>query len=77
MLPSDLPLASAVDTPYAFLTVPRTIDVRRGVFEGDEMIVLVSPRLGRFITMKMDIWTKPCVKAGLALLLGSDFSDGK
>jgi hypothetical protein len=38
---------------------------------------LVSPRLGRFITMKMDIWTKPCVKAGLALLLGSDFSDGK
>lgn len=77
MLPSDLPLASVVDIPDAFLIVPRTIDVRRGTFEGKLMIVLVLPRLERFVTLLTESWTRDSVKCALDLLTGRDFSDGK
>jgi hypothetical protein len=76
-LPSDLPLAAAKDIPDAFLTVPRTIDLRRGVIDSTEMMVMVYSPLDRFVTMTTDIWTKPCVRAALDLLLGPDFSDGE
>ena len=76
-LPSDLPLAAAKDIPDAFLTVPRTIDLRRGVFEDTEMMVLVYSPLDRFVTMTTEIWAKPYIRAAMDLLLGPDFSDGE
>ena len=61
MLVTDLPLVSAEDTPPAFLSVPRCIELRRGIVYGVDTIILWWPSAKVHAAAAAVAWTADTV----------------